>query len=163
VRGDSRGIPCAGSKSDCLLIDEVSVLLLLSAKVRVCGFGCEFLDGMAGVALPVMSRFLKASTSSEARGRLLSGGNESASSAVRLCLMADRNGSSIVASVRLNGFGGAPCTAFAVMAGSDICSVSVLLSSSLLDSSLSNGSSSSSSSSSSSRGKLRANGVEGVS
>lgn len=68
VRGVSRPISYGGSEGDCLLIDDVSVLLLLSANVIL---GAFVRGGTSTVALPVMSRFLNALTSIEARGILL--------------------------------------------------------------------------------------------
>lgn len=77
VRGVSSPTSYGGSEMDCLLIDDVSVLLLLSANKVL---GAFVRGGTSTVALPVMSRFLNASTSIEARGILLSRCDDSTSS-----------------------------------------------------------------------------------
>lgn len=53
-------------------MEDVSVLLLLSANVRLGGFVRSGRSDTSGVALPVMRRFLNELTSIEARGILLS-------------------------------------------------------------------------------------------
>jgi hypothetical protein len=131
-----RGVSWTGSESDCLLIDDVSVLLLLSAGMMLCDFGCRLPGWPEEVALPVMRRFLNAFTSIEARGMafpvLSEPTNPSAFSCS--CEMDKRNGSSIVANVRLNGLGGAFEARPKPVIDPDICSVSVLRpSSSVLD------------------------------
>jgi hypothetical protein len=70
VRGVSEAISWTCSSSDCRLTEDVSVLLLLSASVIPCGFGNAPVDWPIDVVLPVIRRFLKASTSMEARGML---------------------------------------------------------------------------------------------
>lgn len=72
VRGVSEAASCAGSERECLLVDEVSVLLLLSTSVRLEDFACGGRPWTCTEALPVISRFLKACTSIEARGIALS-------------------------------------------------------------------------------------------
>jgi len=70
VRGESACVSCGGSNSDCREIDEVSVLLLVSNCAPASG--CDTLVGCGGgpdgrgVGFPVMSRFLKLSTSKDA-------------------------------------------------------------------------------------------------
>lgn len=69
VRDDAACISCACSDIDCRDTEELSVLLLSNCVLLV---ECEALPGRAdwpearGVGIPVMSRFLKLSTSSEA-------------------------------------------------------------------------------------------------
>jgi hypothetical protein len=70
VRGESACVSCGGSNSDCREVEEVSVLLLVSNCAPATG--CDVLvncgggpDGR-GVGFPVMSRFLKLSTSRDA-------------------------------------------------------------------------------------------------
>jgi hypothetical protein len=116
------------------------VLLLLSAIVRLGGFVRNDLPGAFGVALPVIRRFLNALTSIEARGSLFSVRDDSADSYNRSCGCDDRHGSSMVAKVLTNGFGGIPGTGLMLSTDSDIRSVSVLCASSLLLETASNGS-----------------------
>lgn len=71
VRGDSGCGSCTGSNMDCRDIDDVSVLLLLSKTGGLMGFGvAATCDGgrpeLRGLDIPVISRFLKPSTSSDA-------------------------------------------------------------------------------------------------
>lgn len=136
VRGVSGPSSCGGSKRDCLLIDDVSVLLLLSANIILCAF---VRGGMSAVALPVMSRW-NALTSIEARGIFLSCCDDSTSSYACSCDREDRHGSSIVARVLVKGFGGMPGAALPLSTESDIRSVSVLCPSSPLLEMASNGS-----------------------
>jgi hypothetical protein len=132
VRGVSETTPCAGSERDCRLIDDVSVLLLLSAIVRLGGFVRRDSAGATDVALPVMRRFLNAFTSIDARGALFSICDGSTGSLRCPCGCDDRHGSSIVANVLVNGVGGIPGSVLVLSADSDIRSVSVLCASSSL-------------------------------
>jgi hypothetical protein len=67
VRGVSEGASCIGSNSDCLDIDEVSVLLPPSPKWCICPGDSAGGDDIPSPAFPVISSLEKASTSSEAR------------------------------------------------------------------------------------------------
>jgi hypothetical protein len=159
VRGVSEGISWTCSSGECRLTEDVSVLLLLSASVMLWAFGCKPAEGPTGVALPVMRRFLNASTSIEARMFLLSAGAGAAFSGAWSFWTEGRKGSSIVASVRLNGLAGTPGIGLLGVTVSGVCSVSVLSSSLLLES-FPKGSSSFAPNSA---GNLREKGVEGVS
>jgi hypothetical protein len=117
------------------------VLLLLSAVVRLGGFGREDPAAALGIVLPVMRRFLKAFTSIEARGNLRAICEESTVSYDCSCDREDRHGSSIVANVLVKGFGGIPGAGFMLSTDSDMRSVSVLCASSSLVGTASNGSS----------------------
>lgn len=107
VLGDSGCVCCGGSNNDCRDIDEVSVLLLLSncapLGTLLCAATCvEWLDGRSP-GLPVSSRFLKLSTSSEAL-LLPRPGRSAAGRGSPVSLSCG----SIVANVRENGLAGTP-------------------------------------------------------
>lgn len=100
---DVRGVSLTMfSTADCRLMVEVSVLLLLSTNVRPGGLAIDPVFELFGVAFPVISRFLNAFTSMEARGIFLSAG----SGAVYSSLDGVPAVPSIVARVRLNGLKG---------------------------------------------------------
>lgn len=69
VRGDSGCGSCTGSNMDCREMDDVSVLLLSKTEALM-GLGAVAAGGggpeLRGLDIPVMSRFLKPSTSSDA-------------------------------------------------------------------------------------------------
>lgn len=107
VLGDSGCVSCGCSNNDCRDTDDVSVLLLLSnwTPLGMLGRGvaCGDCPDWRGPALPVMSRFLKLSTSNDAL--LLPDAARSAnvrSSPLPICC------GSIDANVLENGFAGMP-------------------------------------------------------